>query len=164
MFFRKQKFDVRQLKMNKFISNIKQLKTNKFKFDAKEWKMKKFMKSILQFIIGTSTLEDYFNEVFGPVDDDGVAMHSAQQWIKYLRFRCADHRSYWLGMSEFIQLYRFTVLWSFRLRTLHPSTFCRDYHHVVCLLDFLVSLPAAIYELCSAGIWRHLFTSVIWHH
>ena len=41
--------------------------------------MKKFMKSILQFIIGTSTLEDYFNEVFGPVDDYGVAMHSAQQ-------------------------------------------------------------------------------------
>ena len=30
MFFRKQKFDVKQLKIYKFISNVKQLKINKF--------------------------------------------------------------------------------------------------------------------------------------
>ena len=47
MFFGKQKFDVKLLKMTKFTFNIKQLKMNKF------------MKSIPQFIIRTSnaTLE-----------------------------------------------------------------------------------------------------------
>ena len=47
MFLRKQKFDVKQLKMNKFI------------FDFKQLKMNKFIKSSSQFIISTSnaTLE-----------------------------------------------------------------------------------------------------------
>ena len=35
MFFGKQKFEVKQLKMNKFMFNVKQLKMNKFMFDAR---------------------------------------------------------------------------------------------------------------------------------
>ena len=42
MIFGKQKFDVKQLKMNKFISDVKQLK------------MSKFIKSIWQLITSTS--------------------------------------------------------------------------------------------------------------
>ena len=59
MFFGKQKFDVKLLKMTKFTFNVKQLKMNKFIFDARQLKMNKFMKSIPQFIIRTSnaTLE-----------------------------------------------------------------------------------------------------------
>ena len=47
MIFQKQKFDSKQLKINKFISDVKQLKINKF------------LKSIWQLIIGNShaTLE-----------------------------------------------------------------------------------------------------------
>ena len=35
MFFGKQKSDVKQLKMNKFIFNVQQLKMNKFTFGAR---------------------------------------------------------------------------------------------------------------------------------
>ena len=42
MFFGKQKFDVKQLKLNKFI------------FDVKQLKMNRFIKSILDLIISTS--------------------------------------------------------------------------------------------------------------
>ena len=47
MFFGKQKFDVKQLKLNKFI------------FDVKQLKMNKFIKSISQLIVSTlnATLE-----------------------------------------------------------------------------------------------------------
>ena len=56
---RKQKFDVKQLKLNKFIFNAKQLKINKFIFDVKQLKMNRFIKSISDLIISTSnaTLE-----------------------------------------------------------------------------------------------------------
>ena len=54
MFFRKQKFDVKQLKLNKFIFDVKQLKIKKFIFDVKQLKMNRFIKSILDFIISTS--------------------------------------------------------------------------------------------------------------
>ena len=59
MIFGKQKFDVKQLKINKFISNIKQLKINKFISKVKQLKMSKFIKSIWQLIISTlnATLE-----------------------------------------------------------------------------------------------------------
>ena len=43
-FFGKRKFDVKQLKINKFIMNVKQLKLNKF------------MKSIWQLIVSTSNV------------------------------------------------------------------------------------------------------------
>ena len=58
MFFGKQKFDVKQLKLNKFIFDVKQLKINKFTFDVKQLKMKR-LKSIWDLIINTSnaTLE-----------------------------------------------------------------------------------------------------------
>ena len=56
MFFGKQKFDVKQLKMNKFMFNVKQLKMNKFMFDARYLKLNKFIKSFSQFIISTSVL------------------------------------------------------------------------------------------------------------
>ena len=46
MFVGKQKFDVKQLKLNKFIFDVKQLKTNKFIFDVKQLKMNRFIKSI----------------------------------------------------------------------------------------------------------------------
>ena len=42
MFFEKQKFDIKQLKINKFMLNVKPLKTNKF------------IKSIWQLIISIS--------------------------------------------------------------------------------------------------------------
>ena len=54
MFFRKQKFDVKQLKLNKFIFDVKQLKINKFTFDVKQLKMNRFIKSISDLIISTS--------------------------------------------------------------------------------------------------------------
>ena len=59
MFFGKQKFDVKQLKLNKFIFDVKQLKTNKFTFDVKQLKINRFIKSISDLIISTSnaTLE-----------------------------------------------------------------------------------------------------------
>ena len=59
MLFGKQKFDVKQLKLNKFIFDVKQLKINKFIFDVKQLKMNRFIKSILDLIISTSnaTLE-----------------------------------------------------------------------------------------------------------
>ena len=59
MFFRKQKFDIKQLKLNKFIFGVKQLKTKKFTFDVKQLRMNKFIKSILDLIISASnaTLE-----------------------------------------------------------------------------------------------------------
>ena len=59
MIFGKQKFDVKQLKMNKFISDIKQLKIKKFMSDVKQLKMNKFIKSIWQLIISmlNATLE-----------------------------------------------------------------------------------------------------------
>ena len=53
MFFGKQKFDVKQLKLNKFIFDVKQLKMNKFTSGVKQLKMNKFIKSILQLIIST---------------------------------------------------------------------------------------------------------------
>ena len=56
MFFGKQKFDVKQLKINKFVFNVKQLKMNKFMFDARYLKLNKFIKSFSQFIISTSVL------------------------------------------------------------------------------------------------------------
>ena len=56
MFFGKQKFDVKQLKINKFVFNVKQLKINKFMFDARYLKLNKFIKSFSQFIISTSVL------------------------------------------------------------------------------------------------------------
>ena len=59
MFFGKQKIDVKQLKLNKFIFDVKQLKINKFVFDVKQLKMNRFVKSISDLIISTSnaTLE-----------------------------------------------------------------------------------------------------------
>ena len=59
MFFGKQKFDVKQLKLNKFIFDVKQLKINKVTFDVEQLKMNRFIKSILHLIISTSnaTLE-----------------------------------------------------------------------------------------------------------
>ena len=51
MFFGKQKFDVKQLKLNKFIFDVKQLKINKFIFDVKQLKMNRFTKSILDLIM-----------------------------------------------------------------------------------------------------------------
>ena len=54
MFFGKQKFDVRQLKLNKFIFDVKRLKMNKFIFDVKQLKLNKLIKSISQLIISTS--------------------------------------------------------------------------------------------------------------
>ena len=59
MFFGKQKFNVKQLKLNKFIFDVKQLKINKFTFDVKQLKMNIFIKSILDLIVSTSnaTLE-----------------------------------------------------------------------------------------------------------
>ena len=59
MFFRKQKFDIKQLKLNKFIFGVKQLKTEKFTFDVKQLRMNRFIKSILDLIISASnaTLE-----------------------------------------------------------------------------------------------------------
>ena len=61
MFIEKQKFDVKQLKLNKFIFDAKQLKMNKFIFEVKQLKINKFIidKFILQLIISTSntTLE-----------------------------------------------------------------------------------------------------------
>ena len=44
--FGKQKFNVKQLKLNKFIFDVKQLKVNKFIFDVKQLNMKSFVKSI----------------------------------------------------------------------------------------------------------------------
>ena len=59
MFFGKQKFDVKQLKLIKIIFDVKQLKINKFTFDVKQLKMNRFIKSISDLIISTSnaTLE-----------------------------------------------------------------------------------------------------------
>ena len=59
IFFGKQKFDIKKLKLNKFIFDAKQLKRNKFIFDVKELKMNKSVKSISQLIISISnaTLE-----------------------------------------------------------------------------------------------------------
>ena len=54
MFFGKQKFDVKQLKLNKFIFDVKQLKINKFTFDVKQLKMNRFIKSISDLIISIS--------------------------------------------------------------------------------------------------------------
>ena len=59
MFFGKQKFDVKQLKLNKFVFDAKQLKISKCTFDVKQLKMNRFIKSISDLIISTSnaTLE-----------------------------------------------------------------------------------------------------------
>ena len=51
MFFGKQKFDVKQLKLNKFIFDVKQLKTNKFTFEVKQLKMERFLKSIWLLVL-----------------------------------------------------------------------------------------------------------------
>ena len=56
MFFGKQKFDVKQLKLNKFMFDIKQLKINKFTFDVKQLTMNRFIKSISDLIISTSNV------------------------------------------------------------------------------------------------------------
>ena len=52
--FGKQKFDVKQLKMNKFISEVKQLNMKKIISDVKQLKMNKFIKSIWKLIFNTS--------------------------------------------------------------------------------------------------------------
>ena len=39
MFLEKQKFDVKQLKLNIFIFDVKQFKINKFTFDVKQLKI-----------------------------------------------------------------------------------------------------------------------------
>ena len=59
MFFGKQKFDLKQLKLNKFIFGVKQLKINKFTFDVEQLKMNRFIKSISDLTNSTSnaTLE-----------------------------------------------------------------------------------------------------------
>ena len=59
MFFGKQKFDVKQLKLNRFIFGIKQLKIKKFINDVKQLKMNRFIKSISDLLISTlnATLE-----------------------------------------------------------------------------------------------------------
>ena len=57
MFFRKQKFDVKQLKLNKFIFNVKQLKISRFIFDVKQLKMNRFIKSTLDSS-SNATLEE----------------------------------------------------------------------------------------------------------
>ena len=59
MFFEKQNFDVKQLKLNKFIFDVKQFKINKFIFHVKQLKMNRFIKSISDLTISTlnATLE-----------------------------------------------------------------------------------------------------------
>ena len=59
MIFRKQEFDVKQIRMNRFIFDVKQLKINKFISDFKQLKMSQFIKFIWQLIISAShaTLE-----------------------------------------------------------------------------------------------------------
>ena len=59
IFSRKQKFDLKQLKLNKSILCVKQLKINKLIFDVKQLKMNRFIKSISDLIISTlnATLE-----------------------------------------------------------------------------------------------------------
>ena len=54
MFFGKQKFDVKQLKLNKFLFKVKELKINKFIFDIKQLKMNRFIKSLSGLIISIS--------------------------------------------------------------------------------------------------------------
>ena len=54
MFFGKQKFDVKQLKLNKFIFDVKQFRINKFTFEVKQLKMNRFIKSLSDLIISTS--------------------------------------------------------------------------------------------------------------
>ena len=54
MFFGKKKFDIKQLKLNKFIFDVKQFKINEFIFDVKQFKMNRFIKSISDLIIITS--------------------------------------------------------------------------------------------------------------
>ena len=54
MFFGKQKFDVKQLKLNKIIFDVKQLKINKFTCDFKQLKVNRFIKFISDLIISTS--------------------------------------------------------------------------------------------------------------
>ena len=56
MFFRKQKFNKKQLKLNKFIFDVKQLKISEFTFDVKQLKMDRFIKSISDLIISTSNI------------------------------------------------------------------------------------------------------------
>ena len=56
MFFGKQKSDVKQLKLNKFIFDVKQLKISKFIFDVKQLKMKRFIKFLQDLIISTSNV------------------------------------------------------------------------------------------------------------
>ena len=46
MLIGKQKFDVKQFKMNNFISGVKHLKMKKIVSDVKQLKMKKYMSAI----------------------------------------------------------------------------------------------------------------------
>ena len=55
MFFGIQKFDVKQLKLNKFIFDFKQLKINKFIFDVKQLKRNRFIKFISDLIIDSAS-------------------------------------------------------------------------------------------------------------
>ena len=67
MFFGKQKFDIKQLKLNKFIFDVKQLKKTNVYLLLKQLKMNRFVKSISDLIISTpnATLEvpRYVSEV-----------------------------------------------------------------------------------------------------
>ena len=54
MFFGKQKFDIKQLKLNRFIFGVKQLKIKKFINDVKQLKINQFIKSISDLLISTS--------------------------------------------------------------------------------------------------------------
>ena len=77
MIFGKQKFGVKQLKMNKFIPDVKLLKMNKFISDDKQLKMNKFTKSIWQLIIS--------NDCYFPI----LIVRSKENFI--LRSQIIDH-------------------------------------------------------------------------
>ena len=68
MFFRKQKFDVKQLKLTKFIFDIKQLKIKKIILDVKELKINRFIKSVLKLVVSSMVHLRYLAMPLNEVD------------------------------------------------------------------------------------------------
>ena len=106
MFFGKQKFDVKQLKLNKFIFDVKQLQINKLTFDVKQLKMNRFIKSISDLIIRPSnaTLEVLSLRPFAKCD----SMKLELQRVELISVKCFYNSSStecWEKFKEIINIF-----------------------------------------------------------
>ena len=87
MFFRKQKLDVKQLKLTKFIFDVKQLKIKKFILDVKQLKMKRFIKSVLKVVVSSVVHLRYLAMPLNEVDSLSLSVTKGLPLINQSKHR-----------------------------------------------------------------------------